>query len=186
MRRPLLLVLVLAVALVTRPGAELEEVALVTVMGVQRRGAGDVDLVALGEDGERFWARGADLPEAQEALDAAGDRRLELTHVSALVVERGMALGPLLRQEVLHRKSGYDATVWLAAEPAALLAEGENPAGRLRSLIQNAGVEAPTLLEALADLRETGTVRLPVLSIEEEQLVTLGYETVGEVWKDGG
>lgn len=187
MRRRVTAAVLLCVCLVSRGGRELEEVELIQALGVDvsnessHPGALELTAAGDGEEPELYHGTGEDVMEAQEALRWAGDRRLELTHVTQLVMGREVDLAQVLEQEVAHRKSGYGAKVWLSAGPRAgeLLAGGKNPAGRLKSLEENGGVDAPTALEALVQLSREGEVRLPVLAEEAGELVFAGYETRG-------
>lgn len=186
MRRRLTVAVLLCVCLAARSGRELEGVELIQTLAVDASGeesaSGGVKLTAAGggEELRLYQAAGGDVVEAQENLKWAGDRRLELTHVTHVILGREVPLDDVLEREVTHRKSGYGARVWLAQEqPAQELLKGgeDDPAGRLKSLEENAGVEAPTLLEALSQLAREGEVRLPVLTLEDGELVFAGYET---------
>lgn len=162
-------------------GRELSHVTLIRVLGVEEA-AGAVTLTALpgGDAPSAQTGRGETLSAAVEDLKGAGDTRLELTHVTAVVAGEVENLPDLLWQQVNHRKSGYGATLWLAGEGTAaeLLAGAEDPAARLRSLEENAGVVAPTILEALRALCQRGQVTLPVLGREGNTLCLTGWRTV--------
>ena len=183
MKRRLTAAVLLCICLALRAGRELEGVELIQTLGIDRaEDTGGILLAAAtdGGEGEVFRAAGADVILAQENLRWVGTRRLELTHVTHLVLGADAPLAEVLEQEVTHRKSGYGARVWLAEGSSAgeLLEAGDDPTGRLGSLEQNAGVEAPTILEALSRLREEGEVRLPNLRLGEDgELTFAGYET---------
>lgn len=188
MRRSVTAALLLAICLVSRGGRELENVELVGVLGVD--GARPVALTALGdgEEPQLYHARGQTAAQAQEVLEGAGAKRLEITHVSELVLGRDADVGETLYQEVIHRKSGCAARVWLVGEGTAeeLLAGVPTAAQRLASLRENAGAQCPTLMEALRALRREGHVTLPVLAAEDGELTVTGYETVRGSWSHGG
>lgn len=186
MRRRLTVAVLLCVCLAARGGRELEGVELIQTLAVDVSGEesapGGVTLTAAGGEEERqlYQAAGGDVVEARENLKWAGARRLELTHVTHVILGQEVTLGDVLEREVTHRKSGYGARVWLAQGQSAqeLLAGGEDdPAERLKSLEENAGIEAPTLLEALSQLEQEGEARLPVLTLADGELMFTGYET---------
>lgn len=186
MRRALIAALVLLLCLLGRGGDELEDVSLLRVIGVDARAPVRLTALTGGADHEDFETAGADIEEAQDALKALGEKRLELTHVSQLLLGPECAVEDTLTQAVLHRKSGYGATVWRTDGDAGELltrAEGD-PAARLKSLEENAGARAPTVLDALRALRETGEVTLPVAGLEDGELALTGYETIRR-WEDG-
>lgn len=174
------------VCLLSACGRELSQVTLIRVLGVDE-GAAGLTLTARSGDAASSaqTGRGETLSAALEDLKGAGNTRLELTHVTAVVAGEVENLADLLWQQVNHRKSGYGATLWLSDAPTAaeLLAGVEDPAARLKSLEENAGVAAPTLMEALRALSERGQVTLPVLGREGDTLCLTGWRTVsaGEV-----
>ncbi len=161
-------------------GRELTDVTLIQALGVD--GAGPVELTAVGEDeGERtvYRVRGENVTLAQEGLKDLGETRLEVTHVAQLVLGRSADLTDTLWREVIHRKSGYGATVWLADGEAGALLEGSaDLSRRLKAMEENAGVRAPTLMEALSTLTREGQVELPVLTAADGAPELAGYRTV--------
>lgn len=187
MRRRVVVAVLLCVCLVSRGGRELEEVELVQALAVdvsrETSAPGGVRVTAAGdgETPELYQGEGVDVTAAQEALKWAGTKRLELTHVTALVLGEEVDPAAVLKGELTHRKSGYGARVWLArGQSAQTLLEGtEDPVGRLRSLEENGGVKVPNVLEALSALSREGEVRLPVVELADGELVFAGYETRG-------
>ncbi len=161
-------------------GEELSHVSLVEALGVD--GPGPVALTAVTGEKEVYAASGATAREVRTALKSMGEKRLALTHVERLVLGGDVPVAQTLWQETLERESGYGATVWLCDGPAGtLLAEAEGASGRLRTL-EEAGAQAPTIMEALRSLSRGGTVTLPVLRVEEGQLSLAGYRLVEEPW----
>lgn len=156
-------------------GKELANVSLVRTLGVDGPGPVVVTAVA-GTEGERalFSAAGEDVIAAQQALETQGTQRLAVTHVGQVVL--GPEAGPeALWDEVLHRDSGYGATVWLAegASARGLLSAADDPAGRLRHL-EESGAAAPSLLEAVSALARDGRVSVPVIGVRSGQIEITG------------
>lgn len=181
MKKLIVISLLLAALLTGCGGRELSEVTLIQTIAVD--GPGPVTLTALGDEEEPavYEIRGEDVTRAQEGLKGLGTTRLEVTHVSQLVLGPDVDVAQVLWQELTHRKSGYGATVWLAGTPAGeLLAGAEQPCRRLKALEENGGVAAPTLLDALSALTREGEVSLPVLAREGEELRAVGMKTVKE------
>lgn len=182
MKKLIAISLLLAALLTGCAGRELSEVTLIQAIAVD--GPGPVILTALGDEEEPtvYEIQGEDVTQAQEALKGLGTTRLEVTHVSQLVLGPDVDVSQILWQELTHRKSGYGATVWLAAESPAgeLLAGAAQPCQRLKALEENGGVAAPTLLDTLSALTREGEVSLPVLAREGEELRAVGMKTVRE------
>lgn len=165
-------------------GRDLSHVEMIRVVGVENGKTNfDILLTAVsgGEESELYTTEGKDLLEAQDRLREQGRSRLELTHITAVVLGRVEELEEVLWQQVNHRKSGYGATVWLAGDgsPQRLLQQAEQAAQRLESLRENGGIAAPTLMEALRDLEEEGQTTLPVLEIKEGELRVTAWRVIG-------
>lgn len=173
---------VMALALaVSGRGQELRHAALAEVVAVENGKTNSrLELTAAVEGGAVLRSEGEGLEEALEALKSAGTERVEVSHVTAVVLGRGVDTEELLWQQVKHRKSGYGATVWLAAEgeAGALLRQAEEPAERLRNLEKNGGAAAPGVMEALRALTEVGEVEVPILDVEDGKLVLVGREII--------
>lgn len=181
MKKRMMAALLLAVTLTGCGGRELADVTLIQTLGVD--GLGPVELTALGdqEEQEVYTLQGEDVAGAQEGLKALGDTRLAVTHVSQLVLGPDVPVERTLWQAMTHRESGYGATVWLTAETRSageLLAAVERVPTRLKSLEENAGVAAPTILAALSDLERQGWVELPVLSESGGELQVVDWRRV--------
>lgn len=163
-------------------GQELTDVTLIQAVGVD--GPGPVTLTAVGDEEEApalYRATGQTVTAAQEGLRGLGRTRLELTHVAQVVLGPDADVARTLWEQVTHRKSGYGATVWLCADGTTaweLLRRAEDPSARLKSLEENGGAAAPTVLEALSALSRTGRTRLPVLTAQGDDLRVAGYRTV--------
>ncbi len=176
MRKWLLLAVGLAVLLAGwRPAAkEPEGLALVRVLGVDGRGPVTLTAVCGGEEQEerdRGRCTGEDFGAALEDLPWSGEEELSLTSVSYLVVGRDVALGDVLLAALRNEELGASATVWLAEEGAARLLDGcADPASGL-DLLARRGMEAPTVVEALAALRRGEGLCLPLLAGEGPALI---------------
>ncbi len=162
-------------------GQELTNVTLIRTIGVD--GPGPVTLTAVGdeEDARVYRTVGESVTAAQEDLRELGTTRLETTHIQQLVLGSDVDVAQCLWREVTHRKSGYGATVWLCAPDAtaaAVLEDAVDLPARLRALEENGGVRAPTILEALSALSETGRAELPVLAVAGGEVRLMGYKRV--------
>lgn len=170
--------LVLAISLLFLAGCggkELSNVSLVRTLGID--GAGPVTVTAVaGEEAERalFHCEGEDVIAAQKTLETLGTERLAVTHVGQVVLGESAAVRALW-DEVVHRDSGYGATVWLAEGSSAygLLSEADDPAGRLKHL-EESGVAAPSLLEAVSALARDGKVTVPVVGLRGGEIQVTG------------
>ena len=108
--------------------------------------------------------------EALEKLPWSGGRELSLTSVSYIIVGGDAALEDVLLSALRNEELGAACTVWLAEEGAAsLLAACGDPASALE-LMARRGVEAPTVVEALAALYKGGA-SLPLLMEWEGRLM---------------
>ena len=169
MRKWLLLAVALAVLLAGwRPAPkEPEGLGLVRVLGVD--GAGSVTLTAVcGGDDQGNQSRGRHTGEnfnkALEGLPWSGEEELSLTSVSYIIVGRDVALREILLAVLRNEELGASATVWLAEEGAAALLDGcRDPASGL-DLLKRRGIEAPTVVEALAALERGEVLTLPLLT----------------------
>lgn len=170
--------LILALALLFLAGCggrELANVSLVRTLGID--GAGPVTVTAVaGVEEERslFHCEGEDVVAAQGTLETLGTERLAVTHVWQVVLGES-ATARALWDEVVHRDSGYGATVWLAEQGSAygLLSEADDPAGRLKHL-EESGVAAPSLLEAVSALTRDGKVTVPVVGLRGGEIQVTG------------
>ena len=153
---------------------EPEGLALVRVLGAD--GSGPVLLTAVcgGEDQEepgRGRCAGADFDTALAGLPWSGEEELSLTSVSYIIVARDADLREVLLSALRNRELGASATVWLAEEGAGALLDGcTDPAGRLE-LLARRGIEAPTVVEALACLEGGEVLTLPLLAGREMELI---------------
>ena len=158
---------------------EPEGLALVRVLGVD--GAGPVTLTAVcgGEDQEGNQSRGqcagADFEEALEGVRWSGEEELSITSVTYLIVGRDVELENVLLTALRNEELGASATVWLAEDGAAELLGGcEDPATALE-LLERQGLEAPTVVEALAALYRGDELCLPLLTAGENGLVLMDW-----------
>lgn len=183
MRAKKLIVVSLALAALCAgcSGRELANVTLLQTVGID--GPGPVTLTAVGDgaDGAVYRTVGESAAAAREGLRSLGTTRLETTHMAQLVLGPDVDVAQCLWRELTHRKSGYGATVWLCAPEttaSAVLEDGEDLPERLRALEENGGVRAPTILEALSALSETGRTELPVLAVAGGEVRVVGYKSV--------
>ena len=144
---------------------EPEGLALVRVLGVD--GAGPVALTAVcgGEDQEdpsRGQCEGADFARALEGIPWSGEEELSLTSVSYLIVGRDVDLENVLLTALRNEELGAAASVGQAESAEDLLGDCVDPASAL-DLLERQGIEAPTVVEALAVLYGGGRPRLPLL-----------------------
>ena len=164
---------------------EPEGLALVRVLGVD--GPGPVTLTAVcgGEDQEHNQSRGqcagADFEEALEGVRWSGEQELSLTSVTYLIIGRDVEPESVLLAALRNEELGAAATVWLGSNGAAeLLGSCEDPASALE-LLERQGIEAPTVVEALAALYRGDELRLPLLTARENGLTQTGWREWGSV-----
>lgn len=179
MKKAVILALGLSFVLAGCGGRELSNVSLVRTLGIDGGGPVTVTAVAGGED-ERavFHCAGENVAEAEQTLETLGTERLAVTHVGQVVLGENASV-QCLWDEVTHRDSGYGATVWLAEQGTAygLLSDADDPAGRLKHL-EESGVAAPTLLEAVSALVRDGQVTVPVLGLRSGELEVVGQRAL--------
>ena len=183
MRKWLILVAALIVLLAgwSPASKEPEGLALVRVLGVD--GAGPVVLTAVcggddQSDQSRGQCAGTDFGGALAGLPWAGTEELSLTSVSWIIVGRDVDLETVLTAALRDEEIGAAATVWLAEEGAEeLLERCDDPASALE-LLKRRGIEAPTVVEALAAL-EKGELSLPLLAGRRDGPILLDWEEWG-------
>lgn len=169
---------------------ELEDTMLVRVLGVDWT-AEEVALTAAsipqeGEEVEELLAvRAPRAEESHQKLKEAGEEYVALTHVTQIIVGEGSGLRAILEGALEGREVGQTATVWLCREGTAqeLMEAVGGGARRLTSIELNTkGLDAMTVLDALAELERTHQVALPALAVEEERLECVGTK----LWKEEG
>ena len=176
MKKLLLVFAGLAVLLVGGRSApkEPEGLALVRTLGVDGKEPVALTAVCGGEDQDdpsRGQCVGTDIKEAMERLPWSGREELSLTSVSHFIVGRDVALEDVLLTALRDERLGASAQVWLAEDgAAALLAGCEDPSKELE-LLERRGIEAPTVVEALARLEGGGTLTLPLLAGDQPALI---------------
>lgn len=152
---------------------EPEGLALVRALGVD--GGGPVTLTAVcgGEENgpQRGRCAGESFEQALECLPWSGEEELSLTSVSYIIVGRDVELEKVLLAALRNEELGASATVWLAEEgAAALLDRCTDPASGLE-LLTRQGMEAPTVVEALAALEAGEAPALPLLVGDGPELI---------------
>lgn len=155
---------------------EPDGLALVRVLGVD--GGGGVTLTAVcggldqGDD-SRGTVTAENFDGARRALPWAGQKEMALTNLSYIIIGEHADLEEALAYVLADHEMSPSATVWLAQDAGGLLTGSEDPAARLAVLTEQ-GVSAPTVVDALAALRNEGGVTLPALICVGEQLEVLG------------
>lgn len=158
-----------------RPASkEPEGLGLVRVLGVEGEEPVALTAVCGGDNQEdpcRGQCTGADFDRALEGLPWSGEQELSMTSVSYIIVGRDVKLREVLLTVLRNEELGASATVWLAEEgAAALLGRSGDPASGL-DLLTRQGVEAPTVVEALAKLEGRETLTLPLLAGDGPSLI---------------
>ena len=161
---------------------ELDGMALVRVLGVD--GGEEVTLTAVcggtdQGDVSRGAASAADFQSARQALPWVGEEELALTNISYIIVGAEADLSEALGLILSDHEMSPSATVWLSQDAGALLDACEDPAARL-AVLEEQGVEAPTVVMVLAALKTDWQVELPVLSLADGQLEPAGQA----VWEE--
>ena len=158
---------------------EPEGLALIRVLGVD--GAGPVTLTAVcgGEDqednGRRGQCTGADFEEALKEVRWSGQEEMSLTSVTWFIIGQDVELESVLLAALRNEELGASATVWLGLGGAAELLGGcRDPASALE-LLERQGLEAPTVVEALAALCEGDELYLPLLRTGEDGLMVIDW-----------
>ena len=151
---------------------EPEGLALVRVLGVD--GGSGVTLTAVcgSEDGREPVRGTVSAPEfasARNQLPWSGERELALTNLSCIIINKEAVLEEVLAAILNDQEMSPSATVWYAEDAAKLLEACGDPVGRLQ-MLSDQGVFAPTVVEALAELKETGAVCLPELCVDHGML----------------
>lgn len=162
---------------------EPEGLALVRVLGVN--GGDRIILTAVcgaqnGQEAVQGTVAAAEFCAARSLLPGCGERELSLTNLSFIIINKEVDLQQVLMEVLQDREMSPSAAVWVTDSAGELLAAAKDPVGRLE-VLSGQGVEAPTAVDALAELETTGVVRLPVLREEEGLLIpegTLLWEAV--------
>ena len=164
---------------------ELESTMLVQVLGVDWDRDGVV-LTAASDPGAGggtavLSASGSTLQEAKTALKGAGEEFVSLTHVTQIVLGADSDSRAVLEAALEDPALGQGATVWLTDGGTAkgLLESVKEGAKRLSSVELNSGVEPVTVLRALMELEETGSVVVPILTIKKNTLIWKGVRVLG-------
>jgi hypothetical protein len=155
---------------------EPEGLALVRVLGVD--GGERVTLTAScagaeGEENALGTVTAGSLDEARWTLPWSGEREMALTNLSYIVIGETADLEETLAYVLADHEMSPSATVWLAEDAGALLAECADPVARL-ALLEEQGANAPTVVSALAALRLEGQAALPTLVCRDGRLECAG------------
>ena len=158
-------------------GREPENTVLAQVVGIDRMG--DVWLVsAAGKDGsgETVFqtAQGTTLAAAFDGVSGAGEIWLSVTGVSSFLLGDGVEPEETLLYIVDDSGMSWRASVWCAPIAAALM-EGQEGGGADRlTVLEQAGTERISVVDALVDLKECGTTAIPALIVRDGKLETSG------------
>lgn len=161
---------------------ELDGMALVRVLGVD--GGEEVTLSAVcGGTDQGDVSRGkvsaADFRSARQALPWVGEEELALTNISNIIIGAEADLSGALEQILSDHEMSPSATVWLTQDAGVLLDGCDDPAARL-AVLEEQGVQAPTVVMVLAALETDGQVELPVLRLADGLLEPVGQA----VWEE--
>ena len=107
------------------------------------------------------------------------EEELALTNISYIIVGAEADLSEALGLILSDHEMSPSATVWLTQDAGVLLDACEDPAARL-AVLEEQGVEAPTVVMVLAALKTDGQVELPVLSLADGRLEPAGQA----VWEE--
>lgn len=167
-------------------GREPEDTVLAEVLGVDYA-AGRYVLTAAGKDGTggtvMQTAEGTTVAEAFAAMPGAGERWVSLTNVTHLLLGDGVEPGTVLTYILEDSGMSWRTTVWYAPLAAGLMAQTEDGGTARLTVLQQAGAETVTVLDALAELAGEGAVSLPGLTVRGGQPEITGmlrYERSGE------
>ena len=182
----LMLPALLLLSACTPVAREPDELALVRVLGVD--GGDRVKLTAVcgkdAQNGVLFGnAEGDSFERAREAVVWSGNgKEFSLTGVSYLVIGAEVELEKVLFAILEDAELGASAKVWLAEDEAGeLLEDCEDPAADLK-LLEQKGVEAPSVAQAAAALSTNGSIELPRLEEKNGRLEEGGWT----VWRKAG
>lgn len=168
-------------------GREPEGTVLAEVLGIDRVGTVWV-LTAAGRDetGGTVLQTVEDetLDGAFTAMPGSGERWISLTNVAQVLIGDGAELQEVL--SFLIEKSGmsWRATVWYAPLAKALMEDTEDGGTARLKVLEQAGEETVTVLDALAELVSEGKTELPVLTVRDgkmEIVGKLGFELAEKV-----
>ena len=155
---------------------ELENTLLMRVLGVDQSWDEVVVTAAnipeKGEEKISLTAKGKDLEESCQRLKETGEEYVALTHVTQIVIGEDSDLQAVLQAVLEQKEVGQTATVWRCEGTAwETMEKTGGGAKRLTSLeLNQSGLKTVTVLEALAQLEETGEVALPELTVKDGAL----------------
>lgn len=158
-------------------GREPENTVLAQVVGIDRMG--DVWLVsAAGKDGAGETvlqtAQGDTLADAFDGVSGAGEIWISVTGVNGFLLGDGVEPEEALLYIIDDSGMSWRASVWYAPIAAALM-EGQAGGGVDRlTVLEQAGAERVSVLDALVDLKENGTTAIPALIVRDGKLETSG------------
>lgn len=167
-------------------GREPEDTVLAEILGIDRV-AGKYVLTAAGRDSTggtvMQTVEGETVAEVFEAMPGAGEEWISLTNVTRLLLGDGVEPGEVLTFILKESGMSWRATVWYAPLAAGLMAETEDGGTARLTVLEQAGTETVTVLDALAELASDGVTELPALTLRDgkpEILGMLHYEWGGK------
>lgn len=163
-------------------GREPENTVLVQVLGIDRMGT-EYLLTVAGTDGAGApVTQSVSAPSLQEAFDAlpgAGEQWISLTNVTHFLLGDGVEPKEALTFILNESGMSWRADVWYAGLAAALMGEQEDGGIARLTVLEQAGVPAVTVLDALSDLAETGETAVPALVTRGGRLTAAGAVCYG-------
>lgn len=167
-------------------GREPEDTVLVEMLGIDRAG-GVYVLTAAGQDGTggtvMQTVEGETVAEVFAAMPGAGEKWVSITSVTRLLIGDGVEPGEVLTFILKESGMSWRATVWYAPLAAGLMAKTEDGGTARLTVLEEAGAETVTVLDALAELASDGATELPALGLRDGMLEIIGmlrYEWSGE------
>ena len=163
-------------------GREPENTVLAQVVGIDRP-EGTWLVTAAGKDGkgETVYrtAEGKTLSEAFGTIPGAGESWMSVSGVSDFLVGDGVELREVLFFILDDSGMSWRANVWCVPIAAAVMEEHTAGGGDRLAVLRESGIKTVTVLDALADLEETGRTQVPALTTQRGKLTvggTLYYE----------
>ena len=167
-------------------GREPEHTVLAEVLGIDRVAGGYV-LTAAGKDGTGKvvlqTVEGATVRETFEVMPGAGEQWLALTNVTKVLLGDGVEPDEVLTFILKESGISWRATVWYAPVAVRMMEEVEGGGVARLTVLEQAGAETVSVLDALSELASDRMAELPGLRIRDGRLEIVGmlcYEKGGE------
>lgn len=161
---------------------EMEDIFLVEVLGVDWS---EEAVVLTAADRETvLLAEGKSAQQSHQHLKEEGERYVALTHVGHIVAGAECDLRAVLEGALQGEEVGQTALLWLVEAGSAreLLEQVNGGARRLEAIEKNSrGLHPVSVMAGLTCLEETGEVTLPMLAVEDGELIWTGERK----WMEG-